>query len=118
DRRLITGLRLKEISLVDRPANPEAVFDCWKRAAAAADDVDYADPGYQPDGAKRYPFEGPPAEHAAMEVAAGLKKLIGADLAALADTLAKLAGDIVPRLDALQKRVDDIAQTPLPPQTA
>jgi HK97 family phage prohead protease len=166
DRRLITGLRLNEISLVDRPANPEAVFDCWKRAAAAADDVDYADPGYHPDGAKRYPLdserqiraawayihqddnarrytpaqlalirarivtawqaridpEGPPAEHAAMEVAAGLQKLIGADLAALADTLAqgltKFAGDIVPRLDALQKRVDDIAQTPLPPQTA
>ena len=35
DRRLITGLRLSEISVVDRPANPEAVFDCWKRAAAA-----------------------------------------------------------------------------------
>src|SRR5579862_9510921 len=30
DRRVITALRLDEISLVDRPANPEAVFDCWK----------------------------------------------------------------------------------------
>jgi hypothetical protein len=27
---VITELRLSEISLVDRPANPEAVFDCWK----------------------------------------------------------------------------------------
>ena len=26
----ITGLVLNEISLVDRPANPEAVYDCWK----------------------------------------------------------------------------------------
>lgn len=26
----ITRLRLTEISLVDRPANPECVFDCWK----------------------------------------------------------------------------------------
>ncbi len=26
----ITALVLNEISLVDRPANPEAVFDCWK----------------------------------------------------------------------------------------
>src|SRR6267378_7036410 len=26
----VTGLVLNEISLVDRPANPEAVFDCWK----------------------------------------------------------------------------------------
>jgi hypothetical protein len=31
--------------------------------------------------------------------------------------LAKLADAIVPRLDALQRRVEDIAQTPLPPQT-
>lgn len=27
---VITGLALTEISVVDRPANPEAVFDCWK----------------------------------------------------------------------------------------
>src|SRR5947208_11173488 len=33
DRSIITGLELSEISVVDRPANPEAVFDCWKRAA-------------------------------------------------------------------------------------
>jgi hypothetical protein len=31
--RVITGLVLNEISLVDRPANPEAVFDCWKAAS-------------------------------------------------------------------------------------
>src|SRR3954464_13690955 len=30
DRNVITGLALTEISVVDRPANPEAVFDCWK----------------------------------------------------------------------------------------
>jgi hypothetical protein len=33
--KTITGLMLNEISLVDRPANPEAVFDCWKAALAA-----------------------------------------------------------------------------------
>jgi hypothetical protein len=33
--KAITGLVLNEISLVDRPANPEAVFDCWKASAAA-----------------------------------------------------------------------------------
>jgi hypothetical protein len=32
DPKTITGLALNEISLVDRPANPEAVFDCWKAA--------------------------------------------------------------------------------------
>lgn len=31
--KVITGLVLNEISLVDRPANPEAVFDCWKAVA-------------------------------------------------------------------------------------
>jgi len=31
--KAIIGLVLNEISLVDRPANPEAIFDCWKAAA-------------------------------------------------------------------------------------
>ena len=29
-RHVITGLHLNEISLVDRPANPDALFDVWK----------------------------------------------------------------------------------------
>src|SRR6201993_1275670 len=32
DPKKITGLVLNDISLVDRPANPEAIFDCWKAA--------------------------------------------------------------------------------------
>jgi phage head maturation protease len=247
DRRLITGLRLSEISVVDRPANPEAVFDCWKRATAGEpelagaakeppDPVEYADPGFQPDGRTRYPLDterhiraawayihqphnarrytaaqlaqikarivaawraridaaGPPAAAArksltaaarlaqiildldglreaageaaktdAAPPAAQLQQIIGAlcdllaalvveedgepaddevggaapALAAMAAAgalrkarrldplpiggeLARLAQDIVPRLEALQKRVDEIASTPLPPQTA
>jgi len=34
DQRIITGLELTEISLVDRPANPEAVIDIYKVALA------------------------------------------------------------------------------------
>ena len=34
DRRVITGLELTEISLVDRPANPEAVIDVYKVSLA------------------------------------------------------------------------------------
>jgi hypothetical protein len=30
--KVVTGLVLNEISLVDRPANPEAILDCWKAA--------------------------------------------------------------------------------------
>jgi len=242
DRSIITGLKLTEISLVDRPANPEAVFDCWKaeggrymaEAAAGAnppvqiwhcgvaahrhlvkveamrcvekrgggdgDDGaeaggDYADPGYQPDGEKRYPLDseghiraawayihqpdnadrypetqlthikarivaawqdkidaaGPPGDGIGGKAATGpLRKDMGrigqiiGDLEWLCgflhgmageggetpvgddgekgarpgELMKALAGEIVPRLDALAKRVEDIAATPLPPQTA
>jgi len=59
DRNVITALSLTEISLVDRPANPEAVFDCWKAEGGGGvpDEIDYADPGYQADGKKRYPLD-------------------------------------------------------------
>jgi hypothetical protein len=30
DKKIITKVRLDEISLVDRPSNPEARFDVWK----------------------------------------------------------------------------------------
>lgn len=36
NRKLITGLELSEISLVDRPANPEAMIDLYKREDALA----------------------------------------------------------------------------------
>jgi hypothetical protein len=40
--KTITGLVLNEISLVDRPANPEAIFDCWKAAMASDSASDFA----------------------------------------------------------------------------
>jgi len=268
DRKVITGLALNEISFVDRPANPEAVFDCWKRGAAdmsrpvgrtksaepdgemAADcaslvrptqepagltksaafgksgadepygDIEYADPGYQPDGKQRYPVDndahiraawayihesanaahyteaqlshiksriaaawhdaidpdGPPAAmparknfvgepgnsdrrppagsrppagrrraagapsrlrallaelcdlldavpeqddaRAALAFTGALRKSRDVETAGLAARLSKLADDILPRLDLLQRRVEDIANAPLPPLTA
>lgn len=155
--KAITGLVLNEISLVDRPANPEAVFDCWKASSASngprnraeasaptrashevfnapiqvwacgvpdhrhlaksdalkclgkrsagptavktaivstippmakdegikpdqpAGDVQYADPGYQPAGKKRYPIkEGPPFAGNAEKTSRGaLTKALG-----------------------------------------
>jgi hypothetical protein len=306
DRRMITALRLTEISVVDRPANPEAMFDCWKLSTGPAtggsmatiaattgapmqiwdcgvaghrhlakaeavrcleghepgaagdhaedatesganpyDPADYADPGYRPDGEKRYPIDterhiraawcfvhqpdnarrytasqverikarivsawqakidrdGPPAavsghdaaetarksvaevgrlaqiiidldwlcdcvaieaataadnsplaprlqgiiaelcdflrslvpeenaepvddnsgsaevDLAAMATADNLRKARQSDFTPVASGLAKLAGEILPRLDALQERIEEIARTPLPPQT-
>ncbi len=93
DRHTITGLSLTEISVVDRPANPEAVFDCWKLAAGEPLVADFS-------GLRN-----------------SLCKALSAGVEPVAAGLAKLADDILPRLDALQKRVDDIARTPLPPQT-
>lgn len=182
DRKLITGLALTEISVVDRPANPEAVFDCWKLAAA-----DHADPRGPVDGQPRLaerknraplgrlahilvdlewlherlatetategdalPSSAPErlqaliaelsdfvaaliadctarrgehndphaADLAAAAVAATLRKAQQRELAPLAAGLAELTDAIVPRLDALQKRVEEIARTPLPPQAA
>src|SRR6266446_5345312 len=60
--KAITGLVLTEISLVDRPANPEAVYDCWKAAAISGGlyceaDADRAPPA--PAGTAREPFNPP-----------------------------------------------------------
>ena len=136
DRNIVTGLALSEISVVDRPANPEAVFDCWKRAAATVDPrpqageggerserVGAAAPGrlrallaelcdlldsFSPENAD---------DLAALALSGSLRKLRRADDPDTNARLAKLADDILPRLDALQRRVEDIAQTPLPPLT-
>src|SRR6201981_3118933 len=42
--KTITSLVLNEISLVDRPANPEACFDCWKGAMPPDDSVGLVEP--------------------------------------------------------------------------
>lgn len=39
-RHIITGVDLLEISLVDRPANPEAVIELYKATPATADETD------------------------------------------------------------------------------
>lgn len=40
DKKIIKGLNLIEVSLVDRPANPGAVFTMYKAAGTPADEVD------------------------------------------------------------------------------
>jgi phage head maturation protease len=49
---VISKLRLSEISLVDRPANPEAVFDVWKNDQPNPPDDDLADPDAEHDDLK------------------------------------------------------------------
>jgi len=167
DRKIITGLALTEISVVDRPANPEAVFDCWKRAAIDPLESPSPPPGAERVGVRwgipeRSPIPTSPSQRcalgptlsalkggegistadpdllqrfrtiiaelcelldddellAAVAVSDTLRKQLRSESESLATGLAKLADDIVPRLDALQRRVDDIAKIPLPPVTA
>jgi hypothetical protein len=81
------------------------VFDCWKRSAGAG--VPGASPHCPACGAAA-PGESHPL----------LRKIGEDDFAPVVAGLTKLTEELVPRLEALQKRVDDIARTPLPPQTA
>jgi hypothetical protein len=59
--KTITSLVLNEISLVDRPANPEAIFDCWK--AAVVSDADPPGPAkgstISVPGSAQEPFNSP-----------------------------------------------------------
>lgn len=144
DRKTITALTLSEISLVDRPANPEAVFDCWKAdgaelmAGRPGDDQGTLDhvhdclkaltdgdccTAIKAVGHRSKTMLGPlKAAHDALCRAGAQCDGFGADddadKAAHADDLMKaFTGEIMPRLDALAKRVEEIAAVPLPPLT-
>ena len=162
DRQVITELALTEISVVDRPANPEAVFDCWKAAGgderrdgpghpfdAAPQIWACADPGHhhsnqeEADGCirKRAAAAGPtgPSPQAGRSVptstvdradaAANVRRPVvsGAERWATAEELAKVHGksselvkmvtELAGIIGYIAKQVDDIARTPLPPQT-
>lgn len=116
DRTIITGLALSEISVVDRPANPEAVFDCWKAARGARADnalmrrIQQAHDQLCDAGALCGGGAAPATAAAESETAA-------AKSAASGELAKAFIGEILPRLDALAKRVEAIAQTPLPPAT-
>src|SRR5438045_8074682 len=136
DRNIVTGLALSEISVVDRPANPEAVFDCWKRAAATVDP-----PPHAGDGRERAERVGAAApgrlrallaelcdlldsfspenadDIAALALSGSLRKLRRGDDPDMNARVAKLADDIRPRLDALPRRVEGPRPTPVPPLT-
>ena len=161
DRSVITGLALTEISVVDRPANPDAVFDCWK--AVSGDEIQDNPVSFDPttqvwacgqrghyhhqkdeaDGCirkrtftsvaaplSRQVEYGAPADVLNDCNSAIREPLRGAgevERWATADELAKVQGQsselvkLVTELSAvvgeIAKQVNDIAHTPLPPQT-
>ncbi len=44
NKTIITGLNLIEVSLVDRPANPDAVITCYKAEGIESDDIQKVEP--------------------------------------------------------------------------
>jgi hypothetical protein len=52
DRKVITKLKLNEISLVDRPCNPDAVIDVWKAEPSAEQETIMSDATTAPSNAE------------------------------------------------------------------
>jgi phage head maturation protease len=91
NRKIITSVRLDEISIVDRPGNPKAVFDIWK-AAGARDPAEVATAGL--DTIERNLRPDP------------------------ADLIMKAFAAKDAEIDRLNKRIDELLAEPLPPKTA
>jgi hypothetical protein len=95
----IIGLVLNEISLVDRPANPEAIFDCWKAAIPSDGPLRVAEPVItkgapgDTEGASsgRQPFNAPIQIWAC--TVPDHRHLVKADALKCLEGVARLAGD-------------------------
>jgi len=97
DKTIITKIALNEISLVDRPSNPEARFDIWK-----ADGADLADPLAR--------------ANAMLDAAnAAIAKVRQPDSA---DAILKIIQAKDGEIDRLNKRIEELLAEPLPPKTA
>jgi phage head maturation protease len=90
DKKIITKILLTEISLVDRPSNPEARFDVWK--AAGSDPID--------------------ALNAALD---RIDSTVNGDSA---DRILKIIRGKDDEIDRLNKRVAELLAEPAPPKTA
>lgn len=103
DENKITALALAEVSLVDRPANPDAVFTCYKADGADADEEseEGEEDGKKPDDkdddeakAKKGDDEGEDSEKAAKPEDIAKSAYQISELARLADSLTWFASDI------------------------
>jgi phage head maturation protease len=90
DKKTITKILLTEISLVDRPSNPEARFDVWKAAGS--------DPAA--------------AVHARLDE---IDRVLRPDPS---DVIMKAFAAKEAEIDRLRKRVDELLAEPAPPKTA
>ena len=92
DSTVITKIRLSEISLVDRPANPEAVIDLWKADAAE-------------------PIAAPPSNEAVKALAAEMAAVFGRPRA-WKDYVAKARATLTAETNSLEDERDDQPDDP------
>jgi phage head maturation protease len=92
NKKIITKILLTEISLVDRPSNPEARFDVWKAAGLSVD----------------------PAE-AAQAAVDRLERVLKGNSS---DAIMKIIQAKDTEIDRLNKRIEDLLAEPMPPKTA
>ncbi len=97
DRTVITEIELSEISLVDRPAHPEARISLWKAAVA-----DPADPVTR--------------AHAMLDAAEAA--IIKVRQPNSSDAILKIIQAKDNEIDRLNKRIEELLAEPAPPKTA
>ena len=97
DKKIITKILLTEISLVDRPSNPEARFDVWK--AAGSESV---------DAITR-------ATETLDKINSAIPKVVKPDAA---DLILKVIQAKDDEIDRLNKRIEQLLSEPAPPKTA
>jgi hypothetical protein len=93
DRKIITKILLTEISLVDRPSNPQARFDVWK--AAGANPLDRA--------------------HVLLD---DIQRLVASTRPDPSDVIMKALQAKDSEIDRLQKHIEELLAEPAPPKTA
>jgi phage head maturation protease len=129
DPSVITGCSISEISLADRPANPECVFDLWKADKAPVTTVAKVGARHSKADLERVQQ----MHDTAVELGACCPDDAGASApdaekhdridnlakrTADADALSRRLDDLSRELASLQRRLTKIEATPLPPKGA
>jgi hypothetical protein len=103
DPSLITALRLDEISLVDRPCNPQAVIDLWKADTPSAHEQTISDQAPEPNFADpandKYPLDTPERIRAAWAAVTNPDHRAAYDDATLVEIEARIAAAWRSRID-------------------
>lgn len=107
NKSLIKGVKLTEISLVDRPANPDAVFTCFKAEKGAEQADDDKDADAQAGGDKPDDADGSQKDDQAVE--AEKADFTPDEIARLREMLNKSAGE-PEKTEPVEKSMYDVSE--------